>query len=148
MLKKFNYKNSDAFFNSLNRLKTFKSGNLTIGICSYNINKFYEIFSSEFMDINRIQIFFNNISNGTAGNTFSADPLLRGKFQNVCIYLNKDMIKQYSTWKDTLSHELSHFVQRIVNLDNLNSISNFDKIILNNPITGTQEYSNAFNISI
>lgn len=147
ILENNNYVNSEEFMLTLKSLKSFDSGYLTIGICKNTITDFNKIFKSEFMNDSRVLTFFNNISDATAGNTFSADPLLRGKFQNVCIYLNIDMIKQYTNWKDTLSHELSHFIQRIVNMNNSNAISNFDKLVLKNPDTGTLEYSNAFELN-
>jgi hypothetical protein len=147
ILENNGFKDSDKFMLSLKSLKSFDSGYLTIGICRNILSDFNKIFKSEFMNDSRVLTFFNNISDAVTGNTFSADPLLRGKFQNVCIYLNIDMIKQYTNWKDTLSHELSHFIQRIINMDNSNAISNFDRLVLKNPDTGTLEYSNAFELT-
>lgn len=126
----------------LEEYSVYDSGFLTIGICKHDYNVFLRIFESKYMDKERIQRFYNMCQDGMTGLTLSMDPLLFSKMKNVCIWLNLDAIKSNSSWKDTLSHELSHFVQRVINASD-KQLKNFDKILLKNQHNGTLQYSSA-----
>jgi len=79
----------------------------------------------------------------------STEPLNILSLKNTIIWLNKDFIHNESNWSDTLSHELSHFVQRISNYGSDTPVGKYDKIILTD-ITGKkqEEIINSFNKNI
>lgn len=126
----------------LQEYSVYDSGFLTIGVCKPELEAFTRVFKSDVMNETRILNFYEMCKNGVTGLTLSSEPLLFSAMKNVCIWLNIDAIKPNSSWKDTLSHELSHFVQRISNGTD-KRLREFDKILLKNQKNGTVQYSNA-----
>lgn len=126
----------------LQEYSVYDSGFLTIGVCKPELEAFARVFKSDVMNDSRILNFYEMCKNGVTGLTLSSEPLLFSAMKNVCIWLNIDAIKSNSSWKDTLSHELSHFVQRISNGTD-KRLHEFDKILLKNQKNGTIQYSNA-----
>ena len=134
---------ADSIFKlMLQEYSVYESGFLTIGVCKPELSAFIRVFKSDVMNDSRILNFYEMCKNGIAGLTLSSEPLLFSAMKNVCIWLNIDAIKPNSSWKDTLSHELSHFVQRISNGTD-KRLREFDKILLKNQKNGTIQYSNA-----
>lgn len=115
----------------LQEYSVYDSGFLTIGVCKPELEAFTRVFKSDVMNETRILNFYEMCKNGVTGLTLSSEPLLFSAMKNVCIWLNIDAIKPNSAWKDTLSHELSHFIQRISNGTD-KRLREFDKILLKN----------------
>ena len=134
--------NDSIFKLMLQEYSVYESGFLTIGVCKPELSAFTRVFKSDVMNDTRILNFYEMCKNGITGLTLSSEPLLFSAMKNVCIWLNIDAIKPNSSWKDTLSHELSHFVQRISNGTD-KRLREFDKILLKNQKNGTIQYSNA-----
>lgn len=132
------YEDAFKFKESLGKLLSFDSGYLQIGVCSDTYEDFAEFFKSPEMNDERLMNFWQSCRNDVSGNTFSGDPLLMAKFKNACIFLNIEHIKAYSSWKDTLSHELTHFIHRVVSFNNVNAFSKIEKANMMNPQTGLQ----------
>lgn len=132
------YEDAFKFKESLGKLLSFGSGYLQIGVCSDTYEDFVEFFKSPEMNNERLMNFWQSCRNDISGNTFSGNPLLMAKFKNACIFLNIDHIKAYSSWKDTLSHELTHFIHRVVSFSNVNSFSKIEKANMMDPQTGLQ----------
>lgn len=133
LLKNYNYKDLYDFKQTLKILQVFDSGYLCIGVCPYEFKEFLKLFESNEMDLNRIKLFFQQSADSQSGNTFSGDPILKAHFKNACIWLNKDFIIPNSTWKDTLSHELTHFIHRIVIFQRTSFTGKIEKNIINEP---------------
>ena len=146
ILKENNYAHSKDFLNALKQLSVFDSGYLTIGVCSSTKEDIFKYFKSEHMPDQRLQTFYHACENDVSGNTFSGNPLLLAKFKNACIFLNFDHIKSV-TWKDTLSHQLSHFIQRVVLLNAENIYGNIERANIIDPYTGLNYISEKYLIN-
>ena len=129
------YKEADEFVEILKHLSTFESGYLCIGVCSATFEDFEKYFKSNEMSDKRLELFFSACKNEPSGNTFSGNPLLAAKFKNTCIFLNIDHIKSI-TWKDTLSHELSHFLQRVIITNKNSTYGHIERANILDPYTG------------
>lgn len=114
LLQTYNYIDLYDFKLALQYLKTFESGFLIIGICNHNLNEFKQVFNNQYITDEYIHRFFNLCKQTDGGDTYSGDPILKAKFKFACIWLNRELMIPNSTWKDTLSHELTHFIHRIV----------------------------------
>lgn len=141
LLKNNNYKDVQLFKQTLKILSVFESGYLQIGVCSDTYEDFLQYFKSNEMDDNRLYNFYQSCINDVSGNTFGGNPLLMAKFKNACIFLNINHIKPNSTWKDTLSHELTHFIQRVVSFNNIQTFGKIERNNIKDPITGLQYIS-------
>lgn len=145
LLKEYNYKDLYDFKQSLQILTKINddSGYLVIGVCELNESSFKRIFESKEMDSIRLKRFFNSCREMDSGNTFSGSPLLKSRYKNACIWLNLNWSKiAFSNWKDTLSHQLTHFIHRVVSISKTSLTGKVQKELLNNSDFNLNDYFN------
>lgn len=115
LLYRYDYQYYDDFKQNLLKYNKF-NGKLTIAILNNDPNIIHEFLDEEF-DFIKINDLINQLNNDPTGiidswNKDLSSPKILDK--NVVILINRDLIQLDQSWKDTLEHELTHFIQRIV----------------------------------
>lgn len=118
MLHEYDYEYSEEFKENLLKYEAF-NGHLTVAAIQNNEKIIHEYLDDEF-DFLKVNELVERMKANPTGivdswnRDLSEDVVVQ---KNVLIFLNRSLIIQGQDWKDSLEHELTHFIQRIVELD-------------------------------
>lgn len=118
MLHEYDYEYSEEFKENLLKYDAF-NGHLTVAAIQNDEKIIHEYLDDEFDFLKVNDLVEKMKANPTSivdswSRDLSEDVVVQ---KNVLILLNRSLIIRGQDWKDSLEHELTHFIQRIVGLD-------------------------------
>lgn len=153
-LKEYDYEYYNEFKENLKKYSA-TNASLYVILCPLdlkhpaNSNKTIQVMKSSMSDADTYRLFQEILKNINASAiTLSEINLSSAINKNSFIFLNRDKLR--NKWKDTLEHELTHFIQRIVGFDkSLSKTFNNEFLYdeLNNPILSQKLIEFVENIS-
>ena len=153
-LKEYDYEYYNEFKENLKKYSA-TNASLYVILCPLDLkhpadsNKTIQLMKSSMSEVDTYRLFQEMLRNANASAiTLSEINLSSAINKNSFIFLNRDKLR--NKWKDTLEHELTHFIQRIVGFDkSLSKTFNNEFLYdeLNNPILSQKLIEFVENIS-
>lgn len=153
-LKEYDYEYYNEFKENLKKYSA-TNASLYVILCPLDLkhpadsNKTIQLMKSSMSEVDTYRLFQEILRNANASAiTLSEINLSSAINKNSFIFLNRDKLR--NKWKDTLEHELTHFIQRIVGFDkSLSKTFNNEFLYdeLNNPILSQKLIEFVENIS-
>lgn len=117
-LDKYDYEYAEEFKENLLKYDAF-DGHLTVAVLENVPKTIHKNLDKEF-DFIKVDEMIKDLNASATGlidswsRDLSADEVIQ---KNVVILLNRSLVSHGQSWKDSLEHEMTHFIQRIVGLD-------------------------------